>query len=252
MDEREEKLAGTGEMRSPLLTWIENFWYHYKWPFLAGLLALIVLTVSLVQCVGNGKGDDAHVMYAGGHALSGTARRDLEATVASFSEDRNGDGKVVVAIGEYAIVTLDEVNSYPVGDRAHVMQLSQNNREAFDQEILAGEATLCFLSPSLFCEVVETEKKEDKNRLLPVSEYYPDAAAENCVQYGGVSYGVKLSSLPLYGYPGFSTLPEDTILCVRSSVSMGSLLGGRDAEELYEANLALAARLVKAAAYVAE
>ena len=41
MDEREEKIAGTGEMKAPLLTWIENFWYHYKWPFLAGVLALV-------------------------------------------------------------------------------------------------------------------------------------------------------------------------------------------------------------------
>lgn len=252
MDEREEKLGGTGEMKAPLLTKIENFWYHYKWPFLAGLLALVVLVVSLVQCVGNGKGDDAYVMYAGGHVMTGTARRDMEATVAAFAEDRNGDGKVVVAIGEYSVFSLEEINGYPQNDRAHVMQLSQNNREAFDQEILAGEATLCFLSPALFEEVVATEKKGDKNRLLPVSDYWPGAAAEDCVLYGGTAYGVKLASLPLKTYPGISTLPEDTILCVRSRISMGSLLGGAEAEALYEANLALAARLVLAEPYAAE
>lgn len=252
MDEREEKIAGTGEMKSPLLTRIENFWYHYKWPFLAGLLALVVLVVSLVQCVGNGRGDDAYVMYAGGHVMTGTARRDLEASVAAFAEDRNGDGRVVVAIGEYSVFSREEINEYPLNDRAHVMQLSQNNRESFDQEILAGEATLCFLSPALFGEVVETAKKGDANRLLPVSEYYPGAKEEDCVLYGGVAYGVKLASLPLYTYPGISTLPEDTILCVRSRISMGSLLGGRDAEALYEANLALAGRLVLAEAYEAK
>lgn len=249
----DEKMGGRGEMRSPLLTRIENFWYHYKWPFLAGLLALVVLTVSLVQCARNGKGDDAYLMYAGGHVLTGTARRDLEQSVSAFSEDRNGDGKVVVAIGEYSIFTLDEINEkYKPDDRAHVMQLSQNNRETFDQEILAGGASLCFLSPSLFEDVVKTENKTDGNRLLPVSEYYPGAAAEDCVQYGGISYGVRLASLPLYTYPGFSTLPEDTILCVRARVSMNSLFGGQEAETLYEANLALAKRLVVAPAYVAE
>lgn len=251
MDEREEKIAGTGEMKSPLLTWIENFWYHYKWPFLAGLLALVVLVVSLVQCVGNGK-DDAYVMYAGGHVLTGTAQRDFERSVAAFSEDRNGDGKIVVAIEGCSVFSSEEINSYPLNDRAHVMRLSQNDRKAFDQAILEGEASLCFLSPALFEDVVTTGKKDGKNRLLPVSEYFPGARGEDCVLYGGTAYGVKLSSLPLKTYPGFSTLPEDTILCVRSRVSMGSLLGGRDAEELYEANLALAKRLLAAPLYVAE
>ena len=256
MNEQNEKIAGDGGMRSPFLTWVENFWYHHKWPFLAGLLALVVLTVSLVQCVGNGRGSDTAVMYAGGYTLMGTVARDFESTVASFSEDRNGDGKIMVGIGAYAIYTNAEIEAKYKDDstRAQVKQSSYNNRESFDQEILAGEATLCFLSPTLFEELVKNELEVDGeklNRLLPVGDY-ATLPAEALVLYKGTGYGIRLSALNLAGYPGFSELPEDTVVCVRRNVSLNAVFGGGSAEAMYESNLALAKRLIAAPAYEVE
>ena len=257
MNEQNEKITGDGRMKSPFLTWVENFWYHHKWPFLAGLLALVVLTVSLVQCVGNGRGNDSAVMYAGGYTLMGTVARDFEGTVASFSEDSNGDGRILVGIGTYAIYTNAEINEKYKDDstRAQVKQSSHSNREAFDQEILAGEATLCFLSPALFEEVVGSELETDDggklNRFLPVGEY-ADLPDEALVLYRGTGYGIRLSALNLAGYPGFSELPEDTILCIRRNMSLNSIFGGKGAEAMYEANLALAKRLIAAPAYEVE
>ena len=256
MNEQNEKIESDGSLKSPFLTWVENFWNHHKWQFLAGLLALVVLTVSLVQCVGNGRGNDATVMYAGGCTLMGTVARDFETTVASFAEDGNGDGKILVGIGAYAIYTNAEIeaNYKDESTRAYVKQTSYNNRESFDQEILAGEATLCFLSPSLFEELVASTLEldgEKVNRLLPVSEY-ATLPGESLVLYKGTGYGIRLSSLALSGYPGFSELPEDTVVCIRRNMSLNTLFGGSGAEAMYEANLALAKRLIAAPAYEAE
>ncbi len=244
--EREEKLSGDGRMHSPFLRWAENIWYHYKWQLLVGLLALVVLCVTLVQCTASGKGDDAYVLTAGGYALNTVGRRDLENTLKGFTEDRNGDERTVVAIGSYPIYTDAEIAKQPKENQAYFKQLSYDNRQNFDQEILAGEATLCFLSPALFEEVAEAKG------LLPLAEYATVPSGAEAVQYGGVAYGLRLSSLAIAGYPGISALPEDTVLCVRERTSMNMLFGKKEAEALYNANLALVGRLLAAAPYVAE
>ncbi len=252
-EEREEKLspsgapslADGGTARSPILRKLDNFWYHYKWPFLFGVLALIVLTVSLVQCVGNGRGDDAHVMYAGGYILTGTESRDFENSIVRFVEDRNGDGRQVLALGFYAIFTDAEIETKPLPDRPHYKQYSYDNRQNFDQEILLGEATVCFLSQSLFEEVARA------GGLRPIEEGTPLPVGAELVMYGNTAYGIRLRSLAISTYPGLSRLPEDTVLTTRAMTSLGQLLGGkREAEELYRANIALYERILAAAPYV--
>lgn len=241
---REDKRSG-GEMHSPFVKWIENFWYHYKWPFLAAVLGVIVLVVCLVQCAGNGKGDDVSVLYAGGYTMTVEDARDITATLEQFTADRNGDDKITVGLGNYPVYTNAEIETYTPQQQGHLKQMSYDNRQNFDQEIYAGEASLCFLSPSLFEDLCEA------GALIPVSEYVglPETAVTEA--YGGAAYGVRLSSLALAGYPGFSKLPADTILCLRTNTSMGAFLGGNAAKATHEANLALAWRLLSAPAYTA-
>ncbi len=242
MDEQKGKIEAAAELRSPFLKKLENFWYHYKWPFLAGVLAVIVLVVSLTQCANNSK-NDVYVMYAGGHAIGNTQMRDLEASLAGFAEDRNSDGRISIGIGSYAIYTNEEIASRPIADQGHIKQFSHDNRENFDQEILSGEATLCFLSPSLFEELAEA------GALLPLSEYHTAAEGEEAVLYGNTAYGVRLASLALSTYPGLSDLPADTVLAVRAETSLNSLFGAGTAKAMYEANLAMAKRLFTAVPY---
>ena len=242
-EEQNGKLAG-GELKSPLLTKLDNFWYHYKWPFLGILFTVIVLIVCLTQCARNGKGDDGSFMYAGGYILSAEERRNMETVLKTFSEDTNEDGKLVLAMMNFPIFTTEEVAKYDKNDQAHVAQMSYDNREAFDQEILAGEATLCFLSPSLFADVAKA------GGFLPISDY-ADALPDGyeAATYGDVAYGVLLSSLAISSYPGFSSLPADTVVCLRTETSMNALFGGAAAKLVYDANYAMAMKMLAAAPY---
>ena len=242
-EEQNGKMAA-GELQSPFLKKLDNFWYHYKWPFLGILFTVIVLIVCLAQCVKKGGGDDGIFMYAGGYTMTAEERRNMESCLKGFTEDVNGDGKVVLGMMNFPIYTKDEVAKYDKNDQAHVAQMSYDNRKAFDQEILAGGATLCFLSPSLFADVAEA------GALLPVADYADalPAGAEQ-VMHGGAACGVRLSSLALSGYPGFSSLPEDTVVCLRTNTSMNAIFGGDAAALIYEANLAMAKRAFGAATY---
>ena len=247
MPEEQNGKIAAGELQSPLLKKLDNFWYHDKWPFLGILFTLIVLIVCLTQCTKNGKGDDGCYMFAGGYTMSAEERRNMETVLKTFAEDTNGDGKIVLGMMDFQIYTKEEIEkNYDKNDQAHVAQLSYNNREAFDQEILAGEATLCFLSPSLFTDVAKA------GGFLPVSEY-ADAVPEGAetVAYGNTAYGIKLSSLAIASYPGFSSLPADTIVCLRAATSMNALFGGEAAKLVYEANLAMAKRMLAAEIYAA-
>ena len=236
--ERGEKFRGDVRVRSPFLKKLENYWYHYKWPTLIGVFALIVAIVSISQCAAKGKGDDAYIMYAGNRYLSPVDRRAMEKTVAGQTKDRNGDGKVVVAINSYLIYTGAELGEGT--DAGHRAEESAKAHDQFTQEILSGEATICLLSPALFEEVAK------EGGFLPVSEYAPEMAdGEGAVRYRGTVYGIRLSSLNLSEYGGFSCLPEDTILCARRVSTMASLFGKRRAEELHKANLEVITRLIR-------
>ena len=243
-EEQSGKYVAPTELQSPLLKKLDNFWYHYKWPFLGILFTVIVLIVCLVQCQKNGSGDDGCYMYAGGYVLSAEERRNMDTVMKQFSEDVNGDGKIVLGMMNFSIFTSEQIAEYDKNDQAHVAQMSYDNREAFDQEILAGEATLCFLSPALFTDVAKA------GGFLPLSEYADaiPAGAEG-VNYGNIAYGIKLSSLAIASYPGFSSLPEDTVVCLRTETSMSALFGGESAKLVYDANYAMAMRMLAAEAY---
>ena len=243
-EEQSEKYVAPAELQSPLLKKLDNFWYHYKWPFLGILFTVIVLIVCLAQCAKNGSGDDGCYMYAGGYVLSAEERRNMDSTMKIFSEDVNGDGKLVLSMMNYSIFTSEQIAKYDKNDQAHVAQMSYNNREAFDQEILAGEATLCFLSPELFADVAKA------GGFLPISDY-ADAIPEGAeaVKHGNTAYGLKLSSLAISSYPGFSSLPADTVVCLRTETSMNALFGGEAAKLVYDANYAMSMRMLAAEAY---
>ena len=246
MSEEQNGKIAAGELQSPFLKKLDNFWYHYKWPFLGILFTVIVLIVCLAQCTKNGKGDDGVFMYAGGYTMSAEERRNMESCLKGFAEDVNGDGKLVLGMMNFPIYTREEIEKRDKNDQSIVAQMSYDNRKAFDQEIMAGEATLCFLSPSLFTDVAKA------GALLPVSDYADalPAGAEQ-VMHGNTAYGVALSSLAIATYPGFSSLPKDTVVCLRAATSMNALFGGDAAKLVYEANLSMAKKMLAAEIYVA-
>ncbi len=231
-ERNEQKLSGDVKLTSPLLTKLENFWYHYKWPFLFGLFFLVAITVCFTQCAANGRGNDAFVMVAGAPAPTPSQMRDIEDFLEGYTDDRNGDEKIIVAMQKYTIYTEEEINTLVLSDaRPHAKELSYNDKKAFQQDL---EATLCFLGVELY------EEEAKAGGLLPLSEITATLpAAGVLVGTDGVAYGVRLADLPIAAEGPLSILPDDTVLCMRRRPFSAE-------EDLYEANKRLFLRLIEA------
>ena len=210
--------------------WLENYWYHYKWVTLLVAFLLIVGVICTVQAVQNNS-YDSYIMYAGPCQLSHKEVLDIEKDFYSVVEDKDGDGKVNIAIRELFIMSPEEISEVEEGYEANYTLIS-DNLKLFDQEILSGEATICLLSPFLFERVAEADG------FLPIGEYVNGAE----VEYFG-EYGVKLSSTVFGNMPGLSVLPNDTILCVRRVSTMASLFDKKQTEKNHELNIETVKRI---------
>ena len=210
--------------------WLENYWYRYKWVTLLVAFLLIVGVICTVQAVQNNS-YDSYIMYAGPCQLSHKEVLDIEKDFCSVVEDKDGDGKVNIAIRELFIMSPEEISEVEEGYEANYTLIS-DNLKLFDQEILSGEATICLLSPYLFERVAEADG------FLPIGEYVNGAE----VEYFG-EYGVKLSSTVFGNMPGLSVLPNDTILCVRRVSTMASLFDKKQTEKNHALNIETVKRI---------
>lgn len=124
VDESELQPRPTPEPPKDLKSRWANYWYHYKWGTLIGLLALIVVIVAVVQMV-NREEEDYHLVIMTENAMSLAAIDGLQNDLAAYGEDLNGDGKVVVLIENLYVGGQD--------------QFSTTNQQKFIAYLAAGE-----------------------------------------------------------------------------------------------------------------
>lgn len=82
--------------KTPKGKW-ENFWYHYKWHTLAAAFAAIVLFVCIYQVVTRDD-PDYTVILATQSYVTEAATDQLAATLESYGQDLDKDGKVEVSV----------------------------------------------------------------------------------------------------------------------------------------------------------
>ncbi|MBR0327384.1 MAG: hypothetical protein IIX09_06230, partial [Clostridia bacterium] len=88
---------------------LENYWYHYKYHTLLGVLALVACLFALVQCSGNEE-YDIHITYAGPCRLyDGDLEDGAAAFAAVLGRDLTGDGKVNVSFNRIFYMTNEQI-----------------------------------------------------------------------------------------------------------------------------------------------
>ena len=99
LEEQDKNKREKKEIGDYLFSWkrkFDNFWYHYKIPFILGVLVLAFVIFCIVQCAARVKGD-ANMAYIGVKEISAEEYEELhEALSAILGEDLNGDGKIYV------------------------------------------------------------------------------------------------------------------------------------------------------------
>ena len=192
----------------------ENFWYHYKWHTIMSLfLVFVVLFLGLQTCQKNEYG--YFMMYAGPKSLPTAQTMEMADFVEQTAESAGlKKGKQVSF--SYLFINLDP--SSGAGGT------TSQNLQVFDDDIITGKSTLLLISPTLYNRLVESD-----GGIVVLDQYLPEGVEG--IEFADDSHrGIVLSSLGLYEQEGFSSLPADTVLCLRSPVSLGNLFNPEKAQ----------------------
>ncbi len=213
-DERnEDKIEGAKiEVKSPVLRWLDNFFYHYKWHTVIAL----VLTVAIVLCsvqMCTKTTYDSYVLYAGATNLRGPAKdgdvSDYQKVVSAlkqYSDDFNGDGEHNLNFVDLYLPSEEDMRN--TDNDAIFARVSQDS-ETFRHYMYYGSYQLCLLSEHLY---LEWTKDREKTPLAEIAPYIPEGSTLKVAEGG---FGVYLSSSPLYEKAGFNLLSDDTVICIR-------------------------------------
>ena len=192
----------------------ENFWYHYKWHTIVSLfLVFVVLFLGLQTCQ---KQQYGYFMLYAGHKSLSTADTMKMADFVEQTAETAGLEKGKQASFSYLFINLD-LNSGTGGT-------TSQNLQVFDDDIMTGKSTLLLVSPALYARLIESN-----GGIVVLDQYLPEGIEG--IEFADDSHrGIVLSSLGLYEQEGFSSLPADTVLCLRSPVSLGNIFNPEKAQ----------------------
>lgn len=212
MEEKEKmpevKIAGKGSF----LTWLDNFWYHYKWHTIIIGIAVIVLAVCLWQTATTEKHDTV-IVYAGPTVLSTGEIRQLEDVLSGvLPSDKDGNGEKNASMSMYNIYSDEQIKELEaqtdeLGASISVdLPRNVNQYDAYNKYMMTGESPVCLIDPWLYDKIPE-------EYLYPMSKLFGEKMPKGAID----GYGVRLGDTDLYKDFGIVRgLPADTVICLRS------------------------------------
>lgn len=189
--------------------WLDNYWYHHKWPTIIIALFALFIIICTIQLFSK-KEADAHIMYAGPASVTYTSLDEIQQSFTEImASDYNGDNCELI---EYVEITL--ADRAKISEEGEIYSEYINNNldfkgnmlERYNAEIFAGDSMIYFLSPSIYKDL------KGEGQLMPlVSERLLYDIPDNAFD----EYSFRLGDLDVYKLPGISLLPEDTLICMR-------------------------------------
>ena len=213
-------------VKSKMLSKLDNFWYHYKWPTIAVVFFLIVGLVCGLQTCTMEK-HDLVLIYSGRNALSASQAEEICRVLEGICpEDFDGDGAKNLALSKYHVLSKEQIEDMrkqkdPNGDPVFVdTNFFTTQYQTYSSYIMTGESSVAFLEPWLYEALVEAGRLEKIAGLVGS----PAGAVGE--------YGVKLGDTQLYKtYGVMRALPSDTVICLLSPLWKG---GKSSKPEYYE------------------
>ncbi len=222
-------MPGTEEKNKPKwLAWIANFWYHHKYPFLLGLLAVVTVTVALLSG-GRTDKNDAFLTYAGPYVLSDREKKQAASDCAALLAD--GGEEKEVSFSAIYYMTAEQIRARLEEDPAFTVfdRLLAENLDRFDREFEAGDTVIWLVDPGLY------DRRAVKGEWISLLEVLPKMPEQGIYD----QFAVRFLETD-FGKTYFSYLPEDTLLCMRRNNKYASMGGqGAASEEAFERSCAL-------------
>lgn len=216
---------------------------------IALIIALVIFAV--VSCSRNDE-PDVNILYVGPLKLSVSVQDLLQNSLQDMIPDANGDGEKLLSVQSIAAETRYE--NFPI--------LGEGDYVSDGEIILADPSADVEYSQIIVNADLDSDTREQFNMAVTIGdsviyfmeEYYFDLAMamkviapldtvldpENMPENPRDAYSVYLKDLDIYSLPGFDTMPEDVIVCIRRfpNSEAGELLYGRTKEQ-YNANVEL-------------
>ena len=218
-----KNIDGVGEVTVPstLKEKIQNFIYHYKWHTLIALLLVIAMTVCSLQFCTREE-YDAYILYAGSKNIGRTSKDGDVAEIATvisslkrITDDFNENGETTLNFTNYYYLSADERKDVDDLNEA----LLANDRNSISSVLEHSEYYLCFISKAVY---EQYHKVGDEELFISLDGY--KTASPDIELYA--DNAILLSSTEAYKLPGLSSLPDDTLICIRRP----SVLGGKSKE----------------------
>lgn len=216
--------------------WLSNFWYHYKWHTVVGVV-VIALAAVLIGQITTKEEYDIGIIYAGGHSFSrlspGGEPPSYNVAIQSLSKvcrDFDGDGKINVTLKDHYVLTEGEIAALREAGKGDSINesLIQTDYNDLSTAIISGEYNVLFLSGELFSEY---DERYDGGLFADLTPYLKDGADYEF--YEGDTRAVYLKSLGISSLPELEKLPDDTVVCLRR-LTLDLTFGTGKVEEKYE------------------
>ena len=209
----EKKPEGKIVLQGKTFSWLENFWYHYKWVTIGVAFAVIVLLVCILQICSKEK-QDTIVVYAGPTYLSTSQTEQLTLALQTVvPRDFDGDGEKNLAMSLYEIYSEEQIRAiHSAGEKRIDTSRNSDQYQLYTTYQQTGESSIYLLDPWLY-------QSMDKNYLCPIAE----AVGEGIAAKSADGYGVRLGDTALYEeYAVLRLLPEDTVICLMRPLVWGA------------------------------
>ena len=187
-----------------------NFWYFHKWHLLIGVVAAVIAAVIIMQTAGN-VSPDAYILFVGKATVFPKDKDAIAETAGREIYDQNGDGNTHVAFLDITVAVGENIPY-----TAYQTNVDANKR--FMTEITSGDSVIYLLEESFF------EKASEQGVLCPLAQIIDPALLPDDMYD---EYGVRVSELDYFTLNGFSSIPDDTVLCIRRSPEQDSITYGR-------------------------
>ena len=176
--------------------WLDNFWYHYKWPTIIAVFFIVVFAVCISQAVTREE-YDAYVRYVGNAVITEDQYHDMENSLEKACGDVGGDGKVAANFAQVPYVSEDD-NPY------------KNTINADARETMAGMIVQPYYIYIMDKGAYETFKGE--NIYTPLSQLFEgdvsDIAFDDCA--------ILLKETAFYkNSPGMEWVKDDTVIVLK-------------------------------------
>ena len=215
-------------MFTKIKDWFHNYWYYYKWGVIVVGAFAVILTICFVQCSTQEK-HDVRIMYTGPHIFEINEKDALSDAFEQIMDDYNGDGKKSADIMDIPAFTDEQIRDATGESEDEDLLIKyapytvDRARNKFTSAV-AGDGYICLIDKHWY-DILKSNKA-----IVPLSKvlgYTPDNAIDE--------YSIYLRDLEFYKFftDSVGKLPEDTIVCFRVMPTTSSMMGRKEANNIY-------------------